>query len=273
MAPGSADGIHEQLQAWEVHQHQVGLTDGTIRARRYLLVSWAAWIGDGWRTAGWRDVEAWIASKDLKPRGQGAASSHLRAFYRWCRREGCLDIDPTRDVELPRVPRRLPRPASERDVRRAVGTGLDRCELACAFMAYGGLRCCEVAILEWSDVNLVARRLHVIGKGNKEAYVPIVAPLAAIIAQGDGHRGRIVTSPTGRALTPTRVSQVVNAHLRRVGADCTAHQLRHYAGTRMLELEGDLLVVRDFLRHSSVAQTECYAQLAGGRLAAAAAKW
>lgn len=263
----------EHLAAWEAHQRQVGLTVGTIRARRYLVQSWGRWIGDGWRDAGWRDVEAWIASKDLKPRGKNVAASHLRAFYRWCRREGSLDIDPCRDVELPKIPRRLPRPASERDVRRAVGTGRDRCELACAFMAYGGLRCCEVAILEWGDVNLVARRLHVIGKGNKEAYVPIVAPLAAIVAQADGRRGRIVTSPTGQALTSTRVSQVVNAHLRRVGADCTAHQLRHYAGTRMLELEGDLLVVRDFLRHASVSQTECYAQLAGGRLAAAAAKW
>jgi site-specific recombinase XerC len=273
MALGIADGMAEHLQAWEAHQRQVGLTTGTIRARRYLVQSWGRWIGDGWRDAGWRDVEAWIASKDLKPRGKNVAASHLRAFYRWCRREGSLDIDPCRDVELPKIPRRLPRPASERDLRRAIGAGLDRCELACAFMAYGGLRCCEVAILEWGDVNLVARRLHVIGKGDKEAYVPIVAPLAAIVAQADGRRGRIVTSPTGQALTSTRVSQVVNAHLRRVGADCTAHQLRHYAGTRMLELEGDLLVVRDFLRHASVSQTECYAQLAGGRLAAAAAKW
>ena len=246
---------------------------GTILARRYALAGWSGWIGARWSEAGWRDVEAWLGSKRLVPRGHHSTVSHLRAFYRWARREGLVTADPCRDVELPRIPRRLPRPAAERDVRRAVGVGRARCELACAFMAYAGLRCCEVAILDWADVDLVAGRLHVIGKGDKEGYVPIVAPLAAIVAQGDGRRGRIIAGINGTAMTPARVSQVVNDHLRRVGADCTAHQLRHYAGTRMLELEGDLLVVRDFLRHSSVAQTEGYAQLAGGRLKAAAAKW
>jgi len=265
--------MDEQLRAWEAYQRQLGKAAGTILARRYALLSWREWIGGRWREANWRDVEAWIASKNLKPRGQNTTVSHLRAFYKWGRRQGWVEVDPCHDVELPRIPRRLPRPASERDMRRAVGTGLDRCELACAFMAYAGLRCCEVAILDWADIDLVARRLHVIGKGNKEAYVPIVAPLAALLAQHDGRQGRVITGWRGQALKPTRVSQVVNAHLRRVGADCTAHRLRHYAGTRMLELEGDLLVVRDFLRHSSVAQTEAYAQLAGGKLAAAAAKW
>jgi integrase/recombinase XerC len=265
--------VDAELRAWEAHQRQLGLAGGTILARRYQVESWGRWIGDRWQEADWRDVEAWIASRSLKPRAQNTSVSHVRSFYRWARREGVVNCDPCRDVELPRIPRRLPRPASERDVRRAVGAGQTRCEVACAFMAYAGFRCCEVAIVEWGDVDLVAGRLHVIGKGDKEGYVPIVAPLAALIAHGDGRRGRIVTSPDGRAVTASRMSQVVNAHLCRVGADCTAHQLRHYAATRMLELCGDLLVVRDFLRHGSVAQTEAYAQLAGGRLKAAAAKW
>jgi site-specific recombinase XerD len=97
--------------------------------------------------------------------------------------------------------------------------------------------------------------------------------LAAVLAAGDGHTGRIITNTAGRAVTAARVSQLMGAHLRRRGADCTAHRLRHYAGTRMLELGHDIMVVRDFLRHASVAQTEGYAQLAGGRLAEIAATW
>jgi site-specific recombinase XerD len=83
-----------------------------------------------------------------------------------------------------------------------------------------------------------------------------------------------MAAPDGHRITPVRVSQVVNQHLRRRDCRCTAHQLRHWAGTHMLESAGgDLLVVRDFLRHATVAQTETYAQLAGGRLAAAALRW
>lgn len=250
-----------------------GLASGTVKKRRGELRSWERWIGAGWSSATWRDVEAWVSARPLGARAQASAVSHLRAFYRWARREGLTDADPCRDVEVPRIPRRLPRPASERDVRRAVGTGAATLELAAALMAYAGLRCCEVAVIDWADVDLVAGRIHVIGKGNREGYVPIVAPLAAVLAAGDGHTGRIITSTAGRAVTAARVSQLMGAHLRRRGADCTAHRLRHYAGTRMLELGHDIMVVRDFLRHASVAQTEGYAQLAGGRLAEIAATW
>ena len=44
------------------------------------------------------------------------------------------------------------------------------------------------------------------------------------------------------------------------------HSLRHYFATTMLEKsEGDLLAVRDLMRHSSVATTQIYTQLAQGR--------
>jgi integrase/recombinase XerD len=46
----------------------------------------------------------------------------------------------------------------------------------------------------------------------------------------------------------------------------TFHACRHYFATNMLERSnGDLLAVRDLMRHSSVATTQVYTQLASGR--------
>lgn len=265
--------MDQLIEDFTGHQRAMAKAPGTIAKRRSELASWDRWIGDRWRGADFRDVEAWLEARPIGPRAKNSAVSHLRAFYRWARREGLTEADPCRDVDLPRNPRHLPRPASARDVARAIGHGVDRCEVACALMAYAGLRCIEVSRLDWDDVDLVAGRLHVLGKGDKEGYVPIRATLRSILAAGDGLEGPVVTTWDGRRLTPTRVCQIVNAHLRRRGTRCTAHQLRHWAATDLLESSGDLYLVRDFMRHSSIAQTEGYAQLAAGRLAAAVAAW
>jgi site-specific recombinase XerD len=265
--------VKELIGDFTGHQHAMAKAPGTVAKRRCELRSWHRWIGDRWQVADFRDVEAWLEARPIGARAKNSAVSHLRAFYRWARREGLTDADPCRDVDLPRNPRYVPRPATDRAVARAIGEGVDRCELACALMAYAGLRCVEVSRLTWDDVDLVAGRLHVLGKGDKEGYVPVGPPLRALLARGDGLEGPVVTTWDGRRLTPTRVCQIVNAHLRRRKCGCTAHQLRHWAATHLLELSGDLCVVRDFMRHSSIAQTEGYAQLAGGRLAAAIAAW
>jgi site-specific recombinase XerC len=259
--------------AWTASQRRAWLAPGTITKRRYELASWSAHIGPGWDTATWRDVERWLDSRPLGARAQASAVSHLRAFYRWARREGVATIDPCADVVSPRLRLARPRPARATDVRRAVGAGVDPLEVACALMAYGGLRCCEVARLTWADVDLAAAVLYVTGKGDKEATVPIAPPLAAVLMAQDGVDGPVFAGAGGRPCSPARVSQRVGAHLRARGCACTAHQLRHYAGMHLLERSGRIDVVRDFLRHASIATTQVYAAATGRDVADAVADW
>jgi integrase/recombinase XerD len=258
---------------WAASMRRQRLAPGTIDKRRYELASWSAWIGPGWSTAGWRDVERWTDSRPLGARAQASAVSHLRAFYRWSRREGLTVIDPCADVVTPKLRRGRPRPARPVDVHRAIGAGVDVLEVASALMAYGGLRCCEVARLRWSDVDLAAGLLYVTGKGGKDATVPICPPLAAILARRDDVDGPVVPGASGQVCTPERISQRVGAHLRGRGCRCTAHQLRHYAATHLLERTGRIELVRDFLRHASIATTQVYADTEQGALAAAVADW
>jgi site-specific recombinase XerD len=261
--------------SWAAYMRRQGLSPGTIRMRRYELRSWDRAVGARWRKATWRDVETWIDARPLGARARQSAASHLRAFYRWARRDQLVSIDPCADVVTAKVPRRRPRPARDAIVRRAVDQGETRAQQACALMAYGGLRCCEVASLRWEDVDLVAGTMHVRGKGSHERVVPVASPLRPILARVDGLAGPVIPNlETGGPLHPQRVSTIVRTRLRAVGSDCTAHQLRHYAATTMgRHADGNLLVVRDFLGHASVATTEIYTQLIDGALAAAAARW
>jgi integrase/recombinase XerD len=130
-----------------------------------------------------------------------------------------------------------------------------------------------VSRLRWADVDLAAGLLYVSGKGDRDATVPIAPPLARVLAAQDGVDGPVITGARGQACTPERISQRVGAHLRARGCACTAHQLRHYAATHLLARTGRIELVRDFLRHASIATTQVYAESDPGALAAAIADW
>lgn len=268
------DRPSEHFGAWGSYMRRQGLSAGTIKLRRYELWSWDRWIVGRWDEATFEDVEGWISSRPLGPKARQSAVSHLRMFYRWARREHLVTIDPCADVVTVKCPRRSPRPATPGAVSRAVGMGASRAEVASALMAYAGLRCCEVAVLEWDDVDLAAGWLHVRGKGGHERPVPIAPPLASILAVGDGHHGPVIAAVDGGRLSPHRVGAIVSRHLRGLGCRYTPHQLRHFAATHVGQRsQGNLLVVRDFLGHASVATTEIYTQLMGDAVAKAVAAW
>jgi len=235
-----------------------GYSAGTIYARARIVRRYLDDIADpfGIDAAG---VERWATGQGWSSSTVRDSISHLRAFYRWAIRSGLTDRDPTTAIERPRVTRRLPRPA--RDVAIAVATSTATPELRAmlALMAGAGLRCCEVAGLRWVDVDMIAGTVHVVGKGGRERVLEVAPAIRRALAAID-HPGAIVFGP----YTPCRVSQLVNNHLRMVGAGCTAHQLRHRFATRSLEQCGRLDIVRDLLGHASIANTEIYAAVVPG---------
>jgi integrase/recombinase XerC len=205
------------------------------------------------------DVERWAGGLGLSASATRDAISHVRAFYRWAIRARLTDVDPTAAIELPRTQRRLPRPARDHAIAAAVSAATPELRAILALMAGAGLRCCEVAALRWADVDMIAGTVHVTGKGGRERVLAIAPAIRRSLAAID-HPGATVFGP----YTPCRVSQIVNRHLRSVGAGCTAHQLRHRFATRTLEQCGRLDLVRDLLGHASIQNTEIYAAVVPG---------
>ena len=100
--------------------------------------------------------------------------------------------------------------------------------------------------------------MYVTGKGGHQRVVGIPARLAGILAESDATVGPVF----GRPVSPTRVSQIVNAYLRDNGVAATAHQLRHLYGTRLYAATGgNLLAVQQALGHASVTSTQIYAAI------------
>jgi site-specific recombinase XerD len=237
--------------------HRRGLERATITRRLALLRRFDQGVG-GWRRATRADVERWLETLYVQPATMYATISHLRALYRWGRREGIVAVNPMELIDTPRLGRRLPRPAPDDQVRVALRTTDLTMRAVLYLMALAGLRCCEVERLRWRDVELPDRRLWVRGKRDRDRVVAIPDQLArALEAITDGTDTRDLVF----GWTAQMVSQRVNAHLRAVRAGFTAHQLRHRFATRLLEETSDITVVQHALGHASVANTQIYAEL------------
>ncbi len=251
---GVADS-HDMLRAFDLSMQRRNLSTGTRRARMSIIRRWLQYLAG--REPSRDLLEQWLDDDDLGPRARYGRVSHLHMFYRWALREGYASSDPTELVERPRLPRRLPRPARMADVDFALAVAGPVVEVAMLLMVDGGLRCCEVACLQWDDVDLEARRLIVTGKGDRDRAVGIPARLAGRLEACRRRRGPVI----GRRMSATRVSQVVNAHLRDCGLPFTAHQLRHLYATRLLTATRDITAVQSALGHASVLSTQIYAQV------------
>ena len=241
----------------------------TIWARWANAKRWVAWCDD-WRTATVDDVETWIGERAVSAASSRNLLGHLRALYRWAIRHGLTDADPTRGVDPIRLPRRLPRPAPDHLIADVLEVADVQLTAMVALMAGAGLRCCEVSRLDWADVDLVAGRVIVAGKGGRERVVDVCQDIARSLAALDGTTGAVFAGRSGRRLSSARVSQIVCRGFDAVGAGgVTADQLRHRFATTALEQEAaNLLMVRDALGHANVVTTQIYTAVTHGRVAA-----
>lgn len=256
----------EVLRAYRGYLVRRRYAPGTIAARIAAARKWVADVD--WQACDFREVERWVSEHRITAHSQRNVIGYLRAFYRWALREGLVEHDPTALVDAPRLPRLLPRPARDEHVAHVLAGADVELSAILGLMAGGGLRCCEVAGLRWSDVDLAAGSVHVLGKGSKERVVFLGADVLALVAGVDGVDGPVFPSVHGGHRSAARVSQMVCRAFRAAGYATTAHQLRHRAATAALAVPGaDLLAVRDMLGHSSVSTTQGYTAVVPGRCA------
>jgi integrase/recombinase XerC len=232
----------------------------TIESRLSCLHRFEALCGKGLRDATRDDVEDYIEAQRAVATKR-VYLAHLRAFYRWALDESLIDHDPTRRVVAPVVKRGVPRPISEAELARAIGTATPMIRAWMMLAAYAGLRACEIALVCGEHVVRGENPYLILPetKGGGAATVPLADVLLVELAKWP---------PTGPLWKPDGpmhyqvVSRKVNKHLREQGIRCGLHALRHRFGTQAYMSSGhDLRQTQELLRHASPATTAVYTQL------------
>lgn len=249
------------IGAFSKYQQQRNLRPRTIEARRSALRSFVAFYNGDVLSANWKDVEAWLDSRPLKPASRADYISYLHCFYVWAVREELTEHDPTLRIPVPRTQRRLPRPISEEHLSKAFANADVRMLAILAFAAYAGLRCMEIANLCVDDLLWMVPPLIIVsdGKGGRDRVVPLGPRVElALRAYGLPNKGPAFPTQRGGHYSPHTISKMINDHLRDCGLEETAHQLRHRFGSQFYARSKDIRLTQEMMGHRSVQTTQAY---------------
>jgi integrase/recombinase XerD len=141
------------------------------------------------------------------------------------------------------------------------------------FLYNSGARVSEAADARWDDLQLVPpRQVRLRGKGKKERLLPLWRETADALHRLRGmamsrDRQHIFVNRHGQPLTRDGIAYILRKHASAVAAQdrptlvrkqITPHVLRHSCAVALLQSGTDVIVIRDYLGHASVATTGRY---------------
>lgn len=248
----------ELLHDYVTAERAAGHSAETIRTRMSYLRRWA---DDHPPNTEPDAMVEWLANDHWSSGTRKSARGALRSFYRWAAKSGRAPYNLAGDLDPVHVPKGLPRPATEQQVRAGRECGREDVALMVLLAAHAGLRRAEIAKVRREDLDPTGR-LFVIGKGGKHRVVPLLPQLrAAIERRGPGY---LFPGRFGGHVHPATVQKWV-----RDATGTAPHALRHRFATQAYEGTRDLFAVQRVLGHASVATTEVYVALANDALLAA----
>jgi len=190
-------------------------------------------------------------------------ASRLKSMFKALNKMRLIDTDPTADLPPIKRGRGVPKPITPAEFSRLLEGASEPFRSWFILGGYAGLRAMEVANLRGADLEEGEGgfTLRVLGKGGTDLLIPVAGIVAETIQK---HQ----TLDRLWNITPNKLSSKAADEMRRIlGANAKHfHSLRHYFATSMLEKSGgDLMAVKELMRHTTVATTQIYTQLAQGR--------
>lgn len=253
-------GYERWMRSWDA-------SDRTIESRTTLArARLREWGLDGFTP---ENVQEFLASKRSKWT-KATYHAHLKSVCEYLVAAGLMAQTPMDDVRRVTRPRSIPKPLSKVEMARVLNAAVshpdERIIDWITLARREGLRCHEIAKLRGEDLN--ERGLYVLGKGGKEAMLPIHQEVAAMVTRRPAS-GWWFPSPYGGHIQADSLSAAVSKFFAGLGVKGSIHRVRHNFGTDLVEAGNDLRVVQELMRHSSLATTAGYTAVSGDRLAAA----
>jgi len=250
----------ELLTAYIADMRFRNLSETTIQTRDRYFAKFIREVG--FHTATEQKITAWL-SRPISAKTRSMWISTINAFFTWANHNHMFKdtemgdgFNPVADIGKPRLHARNPRPMPDDDIRRALQMADERMRTWITLGHLQGLRCMEIAGLVREDIREDTMTLHIIGKGNKERFLPLHPEvLRVLVAWGLPEDGRLWGEETAAS-----VSRKINRFLHGpVGTKMTAHTLRHAFGTRVYRSCHDLRATQELMGHSSPQTTAGYA--------------
>ncbi len=216
-------------------------------------------------------------SKFVSPRTQARITSGLRSFFDFLVFEKYRDTNPTDLLETPKLSRKLPDTLTVDEINLVIeqidlSNPLGERNRAMLETLYGcGLRVSELISLKISDLFFDEGFIRVLGKGNKQRFVPIhelnQKYIETYLTYYRVHQkiqkkseDIVFLNRLGNKLTRNMVFLILQDLTKKADIHKTIspHTFRHSFATHLLENGADLRSIQEMLGHESITTTEIY---------------
>lgn len=213
-----------------------------------------------------------LSENGISKRTVNRKLSTLRSFYLFLLKLGEIKVSPVESISsLKFYPeKQIPISQDEMEVlqTKIFDEVKDVLEMSIVETLYQtGIRKSELCGLIFESVNLEGNELKILGKGNKERYIPISETLSNLLKDylkvrvpQDEFKKYFFVNKKGKKLTEKFVYVVVNKYLSLVTSKQkrSPHILRHSFATHVLDNGAEISKVKKILGHSSLASTQVY---------------
>ncbi|MDO9394310.1 MAG: site-specific tyrosine recombinase XerD [Methylotenera sp.] len=266
-----------------------GLSKNTLESYRLDLTSFSLWLTKQNKqllTVDQADIQQYLAVKfpQSKPRSISRLIASMRRFYRYLLRDNIINLDPTIQIQSPKLPRSLPKSLNEDEVVALLNTpnlnepaGLrDRAMLELLYAC--GLRVSELVGIQATEVSVSDGVVRVTGKGSKTRLVPMGEEAVDWISRYLSEARPVIlhnrlcdtlfVTNRGEAMTRQAFWYLIKRYalLAGINKHMSPHVLRHAFATHLLNHGADLRVVQMLLGHADISTTQIYTHVARERL-------
>lgn len=220
------------------------------------------------------------SSKKNSPRSQARKISGLKSFFKFLVFEGYLKSSPMSNIESPKLGRKLPDILNVEEISQMINSinikeKFGQRNKTIIEILYGtGIRVSELIELKISNIFFKENLIRVLGKGDKERFVPIgLKAKKSIIDYINNDRKYqkieessndiLILSKYGKKITRHMIFTLIKNISKKSGITkkISPHTFRHSFATHMIEGGADLRAVQEMLGHESITTTEIYTHL------------
>jgi len=207
----------------------------------------------------------------------------IRSFYQYSTKKEIIEVDPTTDLESPKVEKKLPQILSTQEVEllleqpKCVDLKGYRDKAMLELLYATGIRVSELINLNLQDINIDMAFIRC-NKGTRERMIPVGSMALNALTEYFGKaRNFLIQDPdekaafvnvNGRRLTRQGFWKIIKQYknLAKINKDITPHTLRHSFAAHLLENGADLRSIQEMLGHSDISSTQIYAQMAKNKI-------
>ena len=231
------------------------------------------------QSANYSQIRSWIVSlvqNKISNTSINRKVSSLNSYYKFLLKIGEIKINPLHEHKALKTKSTIQLPFSEMEISNVLNpVNFDksfegyRDYLIIDLLYSTGVRRQELINLKIQNIDYSNNRIKVIGKRNKERYIPLINSTIVLIdkyivlrnkLKNVNNKQELFLTTKGKKIYDNLVYRIIKKYFSNFSTKSkkSPHILRHSFATHLLNNGADLNSVKDLLGHTSLAATQVY---------------